>query len=91
MHPLCEGCVGICPWKCIHMLSTTAIDEAVNADQPATTPKTTSSSSSTKTSAPAAHCARPLPHQLIVLGKVTDQWRRRPQHHQPTRPYGVRF
>jgi len=20
---MCEGCVDICPWKCIHMLSTT--------------------------------------------------------------------
>ena len=24
---LCEGCVDICPWKCIHMLSNDAIDE----------------------------------------------------------------
>ena len=26
---LCEGCVDICPWKCIHMVSVDAIDEAV--------------------------------------------------------------
>ena len=36
---MCEGCVDICPWKCIHMLSTGAIDEAVNADQPGDDPK----------------------------------------------------
>src|SRR5262245_54721683 len=36
---LCEGCVDICPWKCIHMLSTTAIDDAVNADLPGDDPK----------------------------------------------------
>ena len=24
----CEGCVDICPWKCIHLVTTTAIDEA---------------------------------------------------------------
>src|SRR6516165_8130000 len=30
---MCEGCVDICPWKCIHMLSTGAIDESVNADK----------------------------------------------------------
>ena len=29
---LCEGCVDICPWKCIHMLSVDAIDDSVNAD-----------------------------------------------------------
>ncbi len=31
---LCEGCVDICPWKCIHYLSLGAIDEAVNVDHP---------------------------------------------------------
>jgi ferredoxin len=31
---LCEGCVDICPWKCIHYLSLNAIDEAVNVDHP---------------------------------------------------------
>mgnify|MGYP001811787296 FL=1 len=25
---LCEGCVDICPWKCIHYLALAAIDEA---------------------------------------------------------------
>lgn len=31
---LCEGCVDICPWKCIHYLSLDAIDEAINVDHP---------------------------------------------------------
>jgi NAD-dependent dihydropyrimidine dehydrogenase PreA subunit len=31
---LCEGCVDICPWKCIHYLSVDAITEAVNVDNP---------------------------------------------------------
>lgn len=31
---LCEGCVDICPWKCIHYVSTQAIAEAVNVDDP---------------------------------------------------------
>jgi ferredoxin len=31
---LCEGCVDICPWKCIHYLSLGAITEAVNVDHP---------------------------------------------------------
>ncbi len=32
---LCEGCVDICPWKCIHYLSMDAIAEAANVDNPA--------------------------------------------------------
>src|SRR3990172_5524021 len=31
---LCEGCVDICPWKCIHSLSMDAIAEATNVDDP---------------------------------------------------------
>jgi ferredoxin len=31
---MCEGCVDICPWKCIHMLSTEAVAEALNTEQP---------------------------------------------------------
>jgi len=31
---LCEGCVDICPWKCIHYLSLDAISEGVNVDHP---------------------------------------------------------
>ena len=29
---LCEGCVDICPWKCIAYLSVDAIAEATNVD-----------------------------------------------------------
>jgi len=32
---LCEGCVDICPWKCIHYLSIDAIAEGANVDNPA--------------------------------------------------------
>ena len=32
---LCEGCVDICPWKCIHYLSIDAIAEGSNVDNPA--------------------------------------------------------
>jgi ferredoxin len=31
---LCEGCVDICPWKCIHYLSIEAIAEATNVADP---------------------------------------------------------
>lgn len=33
---LCEGCVDICPWKCIHYLSLDAIAEASNVEDPRT-------------------------------------------------------
>ncbi|MBU1227266.1 MAG: 4Fe-4S binding protein [Actinobacteria bacterium] len=35
---LCEGCVDICPWKCIHYLSVDAIAEAINVDDPRSDP-----------------------------------------------------
>ncbi|TML38258.1 MAG: 4Fe-4S dicluster domain-containing protein, partial [Actinobacteria bacterium] len=35
---MCEGCVDICPWKCIHMLSTEAIADAVNTESPGLDP-----------------------------------------------------
>jgi len=35
---LCEGCVDICPWKCIHMVSTDAIAGADNTEQPGLDP-----------------------------------------------------
>ena len=54
---MCEGCVDICPWKCIHMVTPAAIAEAVNTEQPGRTPPTRSSSSSTTTCAPAVRCA----------------------------------
>ena len=31
---LCEGCVDICPWKCIFYLSLDAITEAINVEEP---------------------------------------------------------
>ena len=34
----CEGCVDICPWKCIFMVSPSAIDESVGVDLPGTDP-----------------------------------------------------
>ncbi|MEX2658707.1 MAG: 4Fe-4S binding protein [Acidimicrobiales bacterium] len=35
---MCEGCVDICPWKCIHMLSTDAITEGSNTAAPGVDP-----------------------------------------------------
>ena len=35
---MCEGCVDICPWKCIHMVSPDAIQEADGTEQPGADP-----------------------------------------------------
>ncbi|MBI2705825.1 MAG: 4Fe-4S dicluster domain-containing protein [Actinobacteria bacterium] len=36
---MCEGCVDICPWKCIHMVTPNAIEEAVATARPGIDPK----------------------------------------------------
>lgn len=36
---MCEGCVDICPWKCIHMLAADAVAEADNTDRPGDSPE----------------------------------------------------
>jgi ferredoxin len=35
---MCEGCVDICPWKCIHMVTPEAVAEASGTEQPGADP-----------------------------------------------------
>ena len=92
---LCEGCVDICPWKCIHMLSTGAIDEAVNADQPGDDPKdhvvfVVDEDVCTR----CALCVDRCPTGVIILGKVTNDWADGDPNVRTNRhgyAYGVRF
>jgi ferredoxin len=35
---MCEGCVDICPWKCIHMVVPDAVAETVNTERPGEDP-----------------------------------------------------
>jgi ferredoxin len=35
---MCEGCVDICPWKCIHMLDANTVAEAIATEQPGIDP-----------------------------------------------------
>ncbi|MBP7929209.1 MAG: 4Fe-4S binding protein [Acidimicrobiia bacterium] len=70
----CEGCVDICPWKCIHMLSVEAIDEAHNTDNPNDDPLAAvffvvDEDVCTR----CALCVNRCPTGVITLGKVTDQ------------------
>jgi ferredoxin len=92
---LCEGCVDICPWKCIHMLAVDAISDATNADQPGDDPKdhvffVVDEDVCTR----CALCVDRCPTGVIVLGKVTDKWSDGDPNDRTNRhgyAYGVRF
>ena len=68
---MCEGCVDICPWKCIHMVNTSAIDEATGTEQPGTDPSDSvlfiiDDDICTR----CALCVDRCPTGVIILGKV---------------------
>ncbi len=68
---MCEGCVDICPWKCIHMLSTEAITDATNTVEPGIDPDdhvifVVDEDVCTR----CALCVDRCPTGVIILGKV---------------------
>lgn len=70
---ICEGCVDICPWKCIFLLSTDAVDEAHGAELPGADPNDSSifvidDDVCTR----CALCVDRCPTGVITLGKVTN-------------------
>ncbi|MCC6224843.1 MAG: 4Fe-4S dicluster domain-containing protein [Microthrixaceae bacterium] len=70
---MCEGCVDICPWKCIHMVSPATIDEAVGVDQPGDDPSDNvvfliDDDVCTR----CALCVDRCPTGVIILGKMGD-------------------
>ena len=91
----CEGCVDICPWKCIHMLSVSAIADSVGTERPGDDPSDSvffvvDEDVCTRCQL----CVDRCPTGVIVIGKVTDDWAdgdpnvRTPRHGYA---YGVRF
>jgi ferredoxin len=67
----CEGCVDICPWKCIHMVRPDAVDAAVDVDQPGIDPSdsvifTIDDDVCTR----CALCVDRCPTGVIIMGKV---------------------
>src|SRR5215470_11668910 len=72
---MCEGCVDICPWKCIHMLSPETVSEAVNTAEPGIDPEdhvvfVIDEDVCTR----CALCVDRCPTGVIILGKVTNDW-----------------
>lgn len=70
---MCEGCVDICPWKCIHMVSPEAIDEAIGTEQPGADPSdhvifTIDDDVCTR----CALCVDRCPTGVIILGKLGE-------------------
>ena len=67
----CEGCVDICPWKCIHLVKTDSIDEAVGTELPGLDPGDQSvflidDDVCTR----CALCVDRCPTGVIILGKI---------------------
>jgi ferredoxin len=67
----CEGCVDICPWKCIHLVTTSAIDEATGTELPGDDPGDHSvflidDDVCTR----CALCVDRCPTGVVILGKV---------------------
>ncbi len=70
---MCEGCVDICPWKCIHMVSPDSIDSSVGIDQPGEDPSDNvvfliDDDVCTR----CALCVDRCPTGVIILGKIGD-------------------
>ena len=68
---MCEGCVDICPWKCIHMVAPNSIAEAENTERPGIDPSDNvvfliDDDVCTR----CALCVDRCPTGVIILGKV---------------------
>ena len=92
---LCEGCVDICPWKCIHMVSVNAIADAINTEQPGEDPKdNVAFIVDEDVCTRCALCVDRCPTGVIVLGKLGTDTALGDPHTRTNRhgyAYGVRF
>ena len=92
---MCEGCVDICPWKCIHMVSVSAISEAIGTDQPGEDPRDhVAFIVDEDVCTRCALCVDRCPTGVIILGKLDPNIVEGDSHIRTNRhgyAYGVRF
>ena len=92
---LCEGCVDICPWKCIHMVSVSAISEAIGTEQPGEDPRdAVAFIVDEDICTRCALCVDRCPTGVIILGKISADITGGDPHDRTPRngySYGVRF
>ncbi len=70
---ICEGCVDICPWKCIHLVNTSAIDQSYGTPMPGADPDEQSMFLiDDDVCTRCALCVDRCPTGVITLGKVSD-------------------
>lgn len=70
---MCEGCVDICPWKCIHMLQTGIVAESIGADRPGSDPAdNVAFVIDDDVCTRCALCVDRCPTGVIVLGRAGD-------------------
>ena len=88
---MCEGCVDICPWKCIHMVRPDAIAESVGTEQPGTDPSdhvifTIDDDVCTR----CALCVDRCPTGVIIMGRL-EEVPPEGDGHQRTASYGYGY
>ena len=70
---MCEGCVDICPWKCIHMVTPDAVADAVNTGRPGEDPaEEVMFIIDDDVCTRCALCVDRCPTGVIILGKLVD-------------------
>lgn len=92
---MCEGCVDICPWKCIHMISVNSITDSESTDLPGEDPRDhVAFIVDEDVCTRCALCVDRCPTGVIVLGKVSQNIADGDPHMRTERhgyAYGVRF